>query len=122
MNGRKDGGSSMETDTFIATFIKVYFIALGVIFGGSLIGGIGAYITGDAPLTSIFRMANKLKIWALVAAIGGTFDAFYSFERGIFEGATKDIVKQILLIISAMGGSQTGWLLISWFTQEHVSQ
>ncbi|ASS92145.1 MAG: sporulation protein [Bacillaceae bacterium] len=112
----------METDTFIATFIKVYFIALGVIFGGSLIGGIGAYITGDAPLTSIFRMANKLKIWALVAAIGGTFDAFYSFERGIFEGATKDIVKQILLIISAMGGSQTGWLLISWFTQEHVSQ
>ncbi|WP_044893413.1 YtrH family sporulation protein [Bacillus alveayuensis] len=111
----------MHSEAFIPTFIKVYFIAFGVLFGGALIGGIGAYLVGEAPLTSIFRLANKLKIWALVAAIGGTFDTFYSFERGLFDGATKDIVKQILLIMSAMGGAQTGWLLIAWFTQEHVS-
>ncbi|WP_243386066.1 YtrH family sporulation protein [Bacillus kexueae] len=111
----------MSAEAFLMTFIKVYFIAFGVLFGGAIIGGLGAYLAGDAPLTSIFRLANKLKIWALVAAIGGTFDTFFSFERGLFEGQTKDVVKQFLLIVSAMGGAQTGWLLISWLTQEHVS-
>ncbi|MDF0727516.1 YtrH family sporulation protein [Cytobacillus sp. S13-E01] len=106
---------------FIPAFIHSYFIALGVLLGGALIGGIGAFIAGEAPLTEIFKFAGKLKIWALVAAIGGTFDTFTSFENGIFEGQTKDIFKQLLLIISAMGGSQTGWMIILWFTQEHVS-
>ncbi len=102
-------------------FIHSYFIALGVLLGGALIGGFGAFISGEPPLTEVFRMANRLKIWALVAAIGGTFDAFYSFERGIFFGETKDILKQFLLIISAMGGAQTGWTIIVWLTQEHIS-
>ena len=108
-------------EAFMPAFIHSYFIALGVLLGGALIGGIGAFITGEAPLTEVFKMANRLKIWALVAAIGGTFDAFYSFERGIFEGQTKDIFKQFLLIISAMGGAQTGWTIITWLTQEHIS-
>ncbi|MEH7662127.1 YtrH family sporulation protein, partial [Bacillus velezensis] len=43
------------------------------------------------------------------------------FERGLFEGNTRDIFKQLLLIISAMGGAQTGWLIISWLTQENMS-
>lgn len=105
-------------EAFIPAFINSYFIALGVILGGSIIGGLGAYLAGEPPLSTIYSLANKLKIWALVAAIGGTFDAFYSFERGFFEGETRDVVKQVLLIISAMGGAQTGWLLISWLTQE----
>ena len=45
----------------------------------------------------------------------------YNFERGIFHGKRKDIVKQVLLIISALGGAQTGALIINWFTQEHIS-
>lgn len=104
----------------MVAFINGYFIAFGVLIGGSLIGGLGSLLTGEPPMTTIFRIANSLKIWALVAAIGGTFDTFYSFERGIFLGETRDIVKQILLIISATGGAQTGSLLISWFTQEHT--
>jgi len=108
-------------EAFMPAFIHSYFIALGVLLGGSLIGGIGAFISGEPPLEEIFRMANRLKIWALVAAIGGTFDAFYSFERGILLGQTKDIFKQFLLIISAMGGAHTGWTIISWLTQEYIS-
>ncbi|MFC0270284.1 YtrH family sporulation protein [Metabacillus herbersteinensis] len=108
----------MEKEAFMPAFINGYFIALGVLLGGTIIGGIGAFLAGDPPLSKMYLFANRLKIWALVAAIGGTFDAFYSFERGIFEGETRDVVKQILLIISAMGGAQTGWLIISWLTQE----
>ncbi|MEC2077690.1 YtrH family sporulation protein [Metabacillus fastidiosus] len=113
----------MDTkEAFIPAFIHSYFIALGVILGGALIGAFGAFLTGEPPLSKMFQFADRLKIWALVAAIGGTFDAFYSFERGILDGQTKDIVKQVLLIISAMGGAHTGWMFINWLTQENLSR
>ena len=34
---------------------------------------------------------------------------------------TKDLVKQLLIILSALGGAQTGALIINWLTQEHIS-
>lgn len=110
------------SEAFFPVFIKSFFIAIGVLLGGSIIGGLGAFLVGQPPLTWIYRYSNSLKIWALVTAIGGTFDTFYSFERGIFQGATRDIVKQLLIIISAMGGAQCGALIINWLTQENISQ
>lgn len=112
---------AMNESPFFATLFDSYFIAVGVLLGGSLIGGIAAFITGKPPLTEIFRLSNALRIWAIVAAIGGTFDTVYSFERGLLEGETRDIFKQLLLILAALGGAQTGTLLINWLTQEHIS-
>ncbi len=109
------------TEAFVPTFIHSYFIALGVILGGSLIGGLSAFLIGSPPLTEIYRLSNSLRIWAIVAAIGGTFDAVYSFERGLMQGQTDDIIKQIFLILSAFGGAQTGSVIINWLTQEHLS-
>ncbi|WP_409306057.1 YtrH family sporulation protein [Peribacillus sp. SCS-155] len=109
-------------EAFFPAFLNSYFIALGVLLGGSLIGGLGSFLTGQAPLTTIFRLSDSLRIWAIVAAIGGTFDAVYTFERGIFHGETKVVLKQVLFILSALGGAQTGAMLISWLTQEHLSQ
>ena len=105
---------------FLPAFINSFFISLGVLLGGSLIGGLAAFITGQPPLTHVFRLSEGLRIWAIVAAIGGTFDAVYSFERGIFHGETKDIFKQIMFIISALGGAQAGALIIQWLTQEQM--
>lgn len=107
-------------EAFVPAFLNSYFISLGVLLGGSLIGGFAAFFTGQPPMTLVFRLSENLRIWAIVAAIGGTFDAVYSFERGIFQGATKDIFKQILLIIAALGGAQTGALIIQWLTQEQL--
>lgn len=81
--------------------------------GGSLIGGIGAFLVGKPALTAIKQFAENLRIWALVAAIGGTFDTFYSFERTFFEGATKDIVKQILLIFLQQAACKPALLLLN---------
>ena len=106
--------------TFLSLLITSYFIAFGVMLGGSLLGGLGSFLAGEPPLTMINRFSQSLRIWALVAAIGGTFDTFYSFERGIFEGETKDVIKQVLLIVFAMGGMQTGLTIIKWIVQEHV--
>ncbi|PLR77820.1 sporulation protein [Bacillus sp. V3-13] len=107
---------------FFVGLIESYFIALGVLLGGALIGGLAAFLTGKPPLTEIARLGAMIRIWAIIAAIGGTFDTVYSFERGILESETKDLFKQSLLILSAFGGAKTGAVLINWLTQEHISQ
>ncbi|GGH75714.1 sporulation membrane protein YtrH [Compostibacillus humi] len=108
-------------ERFFATFIHCFFIAFGVIIGGSIIGSIGSFATGEAPLTAISRLANSLRIWAIVAAIGGTFDAIENLQKGLFDGSTIDLVKQALLILSAMGGVKTATLIIDWLIQEDVT-
>ncbi|KGP73620.1 YtrH family sporulation protein [Pontibacillus yanchengensis] len=111
----------MEEQRFFETIFQYYFIALGVMIGGTLIGSIGAFAAGEAPYTYIARLAKSLRIWAIVAAIGGTFDAITTFEKGLFEGSTIDMFKQILCIISAMGGVQTALLIIEWLIQEEIT-
>lgn len=108
-------------ERFFTSFIHCFFIAFGVIMGGAVIGSIGSFATGDPPLTAINRIAKGLRIWAIVAAIGGTFDAIATFEKGLFEGTTMDLIKQILLILSAMGGVKTGIMLLQWIIQEDLS-
>ncbi|WP_100331833.1 YtrH family sporulation protein [Bacillus xiapuensis] len=108
-------------DTFFHELFKCYFIAFGVLLGGSLIGGIAAFATGKPLYTGISQISENLRIWAIVAAIGGTFDTLSSFERGFLQGETKDLFKQFLLILSAMGGTYTGKLIITWLTGEHIA-
>jgi hypothetical protein len=107
-------------EAFFPAFFNSFFIALGVVLGGTLIGGLASFITGRPLLTDISAISRGIRIWAIIAAIGGTFDTVYSFEKGFLDGATKDLFKQFLLILSAMGGANTAALIISWLTQEHV--
>lgn len=118
INQRK-GKSEMER--FIITLIIAFFVAVGVVVGGSVIGSIGAFLSNEPPLKTMNQLANNLKIWALVAAIGGTFDMISSLERGLFYGTPTEVVKQILLVMSAMSGAYTGSQFIEWFTQEHLN-
>lgn len=108
-------------EAFFPTFFNSFFIALGVVLGGSLIGGLAAFITGEPLLTEIAKISGRVRIWAIIAAIGGTFDTVYSFEKGFLDGGTRDLFKQFLLILSALGGAKTASLIISWLTQEHIS-
>ncbi|WP_158736689.1 YtrH family sporulation protein [Alteribacillus bidgolensis] len=98
-----------------------FFVAFGVIIGGSIIGGMGALLIGKPPLSTIHDLAASLKIWALVAAIGGTFDAITSLERGLLSGTHADIFKTLAMICAALGGANTGTLLIQWITQEQIT-
>jgi len=107
-------------ERFFVSFIHCFFIAFGVVIGGTVIGSVGSFLTGDAPLSSMNRIAQSIKIWAIVAAIGGTFDAIESFQKGFLEGSTLDLFKQFLFIISAMFGVKAATLLISWMTSEDL--
>ena len=104
-------------ERFIAAFIQCFFIAFGVIIGGAIIGSLASFSTGEAPLTSILRLAKGLRIWAIAAAIGGTFDAI----EGILDGTTIHLFKQILLIFSAMSGVKTAMILMDWLVQEDTT-
>lgn len=115
------GWMRMKIQPFFALLIDSYFIAFGVIIGGSIIGSLASFLTGRPPLTEAYRISNIIRIWAIIAAIGGTFDTVYSFERGVLDGQTKDLFKQFLLILAALGGAQTGAMIINWLAGEHVS-
>ncbi|MUK86866.1 sporulation protein [Ornithinibacillus sp. L9] len=109
-------------ERFFASLIHCFFIAFGVIIGGTIIGSIGAFATGDAPFAEMSRLARKLRIWAIVAAIGGTFDAIENLEKSLGpDGSALDILKQGLLILSAMGGVKGAMLLIGWLIQEEIT-
>lgn len=105
----------------LATLIIDFFVAFGVIIGGAIIGGIGAFLVGRPPLAVMNDLASSLKIWAIAAAIGGTFDAFTNIERGIFSGAHDNLYKTAFIVFVALCGAHSGTLLIQWLTGESVS-
>lgn len=106
--------SKWMADDLMNYFIA-FCVALGVMLGGCLLGGLGAFLLGQPPMEQIKILAGKLKIWALVAAIGGTFDTITAIERGFLGGSPADVLKQLLFILSAFLGAHLGTKMIHWF-------
>ncbi len=103
---------------FMATIVLDFFVAFGVIIGGALLGGLGAFVAGQQPMQTMMVLADKLKIWAVVAAIGGTVDTLSLIERNFFDGMHSEIIKQVLYIFSAFFGAYIGTTLIHWLGGE----
>ncbi|MDW7674842.1 MAG: YtrH family sporulation protein [Bacillota bacterium] len=100
-------------DSFINKLILVFFTALGVVMGAALLASLAALITQQPPVRIMMKVAGEIKIWAMVAAIGGTFTTIEILESGIFEGKLADAFHQVLLIIVAFIGAQVGQYLIA---------
>lgn len=92
-----------------------FFVAFGIVLGGTLFSGVAAFINQQPPFASMMNWSDKLKIWGLVAALGGTFDSFMHIERIFEEGDISPIIKQIIFIISAFMGAHTCTLMLRWF-------
>ncbi|MFD1425989.1 putative alpha/beta-fold hydrolase [Kroppenstedtia sanguinis] len=105
---------------FWSTTILNYFIAMGVVLGGSVLGGVGAFFGNDPPMDAMLRLAEQLKIWALVAALGGTFDTIKSFEVHILGGELHQAFQQMIFILSAFFGAHVGTVLIRWLIQGEI--
>ncbi|WP_224749822.1 YtrH family sporulation protein [Polycladospora coralii] len=110
----------MGEEQFWTTTILDFMIALGVVLGGVMLGGICYFILDDYPMTKMLRLAEQLKIWAMVAAIGGTFDTIKSFEVNILGGQLNLALQQFIFIISAFLGAHFGTLLIRWLIQGEI--
>lgn len=99
---------------FIATLILDFFVAFGVVFGASLLGGIGAVLALQSPTHHMLTIAENIKIWALVAAIGGTIDPIRMIESNLMDSHLSPVIKQVLYIISAFIGAHMGTTLVQW--------
>ena len=99
-------------DKFWQTLILTFCIALGVNLGGSLVGAVGAVIANRPPVKTMLELSAELKIWALVAALGGTFGVIKVFEAGVFGKQFVDLGKQLFIIFSAFLGAHMGYWII----------
>lgn len=100
--------------TFFSTLILNFFIALGVVIGGSIFGSLGAILGGTPPVKTMIDTADSLKLWAMFGALGGTFTTIKEIELGFLEGQLHAVVKQIIFILSSFMGAHLGVITITW--------
>jgi hypothetical protein len=105
---------------FWTTTIMDFFISLGVVLGGAILGGIAAFIINEYPMAHMLRLAEQLKIWAMVATIGGTFDTIRTFEISIMGGQINLALQHLVFILSAFIGAHTGTILVRWLIHGQI--
>jgi hypothetical protein len=98
--------------SFLADMIMYFGISFGVVLGGSMLSGIAAVLTLQSPTEKMLLISENIKIWAMVAAVGGTIDPIRYIESHVAEGHLNPAIKQILLIVVAFIGAQMGTALI----------
>lgn len=101
-------------ERFVSTVILDFFVALGIVLGGSILGAIGALFTHNPPMTTMYRLADQLKIWALVAALGGTMDTLKIIDTSVFGGTLDGAIKQFCYLVAAFLGCNVGFYLVKW--------
>lgn len=102
----------MAPDRFLVTLVLTFCVALGVNLGGSLVGSLGAALLNRPPLKTMQELAVELKIWALAAALGGTFGVIKTFEAGVMGRHFAYLTKQLFIVGSAFLGAHIGYLII----------
>ncbi|SFS44452.1 Sporulation protein YtrH [Paenibacillus sp. 453mf] len=100
--------------SFMSKVILDFFIAFGIVLGGSMLGGIGAVISMQPPTQTMLDVAGRIKIWALAAAVGGTIDPMRVIESNMLDGNLSPAIKQILYLIFAFLGAHMGTELVKW--------
>jgi hypothetical protein len=105
-------GTGMRMAGLLSQLIVNFFVAFGVVLGGSMLGGIASVLTLQPPSVQMITLAEKMKIWAIVAAVGGTIDPLRYIESSFAEGQISEAGRQILIIVFAFAGAQLGNSLI----------
>lgn len=91
-----------------------FLIAFGIVLGGALLAGIGSVMLWTPPKEKMLQVAGSLKIWALVAAVGGTIDPIRVIESNMLEGYLSPAMHQIGYILFAFLGAHMGTELVQW--------
>lgn len=85
-----------------------------------MLGGIGAVLMLQSPAITMLQIANRIKIWAVVAAVGGTIDPLRVIESNVMEGHLSPAFKQIMYFISAFVGAHMGTELVKWICEGSI--
>lgn len=106
---------------FLTKLFTDFSIAFGVVLGASLLGGMAAVMTMQPPTFTMKTIAENMKIWAVVAAVGGTIDPFRVIETNFLVSQYSTAIQQILYIVSAFFGAYMGTKLIQWVCNGGIS-
>lgn len=98
--------------SYLAQLITHFMVAFGVVLGACMLAGIAAVMTLKPPSIVMKDYALNIKIWAVIAAIGGTIDPFRSIENKVIHGQLSPAIQDIIIIITAFLGAQMGAKLI----------
>lgn len=99
---------------FLTKLFTDFSIAFGVVVGASLLGGMAAVLTMQPSTFAMRTISENIKIWAVVAAVGGTIDPFRVIETNFFNSQYSPAFQQILHFVSAFCGAHFGMKLIQW--------
>lgn len=99
-------------EAFHHRLMLIFCTALGMMLGATLVGSLAALLAREPPVTTMLKLAREIKIWAVAAALGGTFSFLEVLESGLFQGEIKALIKQVCYIITAIAGTQFGYYLI----------
>lgn len=100
----------------LKTLVVNVLISCGVILGGTLLGTLGGTLSGEATGHTMLELAGKLKIWALAAGMGGTFDTLKVIETGLWGWEPGTVIKQFLLIFASFVGAHAGYLILCYLS------
>lgn len=93
-----------------------FFTGLGVMLGGSLLGGLAALFSPESPFYRMQTLAADVKLWAIVVAIGGTFPTLRALDSGLFNGDVLHLVRQLGVIVAGFLGAQAGYWVVMALT------
>lgn len=98
----------------MARVISVFFVAFGIVMGGALFAGVAALLTRQPPYEFMAEVSEDLKFWAIIAAIGGTFEALKGLHEGVIIGHISALVRQMIYLLSALfGANLASYILIT---------
>lgn len=93
--------------------VSVFFISLGIVLGGTIIGSVGASLTGHPPIKNMLELAEDLRLYGVVGAIGGSFTNLRLLEGSFFGGELWGIVRQLVILVTAFLGANLACWVIS---------
>jgi len=99
--------------SFWREVFTAFWVALGVVVGGSFMGGVASASLGQMPARTMSQLAEKLKIWGMVASMGGTFDTIKNIEAGLLGGSPEAVLRQAVYLIGAFMGAHLGYVMVT---------
>lgn len=100
------------TAAFGGDLLLAFFTAFGVVIGGAVIGSLATLLTTGSPLHTMYTLAQSVKVWAVVVAMGGTFPAIRALESGL-GGEFLVLVRQVGTILAGFSGAYCGYWIIT---------
>lgn len=93
-----------------------FCIALGVVLGGTVIGALSSLVGPESPFYRMERLAEDIKLWAVVVALGGTWPTLQAMDSGLFRGDIVTLARQLAMIMAGFSGAQVGYWIVTTLT------